>query len=122
MSFDINETLETAKNIACEAAQVAADKAKELAGITKCKLDILAEQEKVRKAENELGKLCYRDYAVQEEADNAEYLPWLEKIDASKQLIAQLEEKIEKLRARDAEEKSENADGVIIDLPVQPEE
>ena len=69
MSF--SENFETAKNLAMEAAQTAAAKAKELAAVAKANISIYAEEDKVKKAEIELGKLYYRDYAVGEELDSA---------------------------------------------------
>ena len=99
--MNFSENLETAKNIAVEAAQAAARKAKQLAAIAKANVSIYAEEDKVRKAERELGKLYYRDYAVGEEQDSAEYLPWCQKIDESKQTIAALQDQIAQLRAQD---------------------
>ena len=97
--MNLSENFETAKNIAVEAAQAAARKAKQLAAIAKANVAIYAEEDKVRKAERELGKLYYRDYAVGEEQDSAEYLPWCQKIDESKQTIAALQDQIAQLRA-----------------------
>ena len=91
MSF--SENFEAAKNLAMEAAQTAAAKAKELAAVAKANISIYAEEDKVKKAEIELGKLYYRDYAVGEELDSAEYLPWCQKIDESKKAIAELKDK-----------------------------
>ena len=85
-----SENFEAAKNMAVEAAQTAAAKAKELAAVAKANISIYAEEDKVKKAEIELGKLYYRDYAVGEELDTAEYLPWCQKIDESKKAIAEL--------------------------------
>ena len=99
--MNFSENLEAAKNIAVEAAQAAARKAKQLAAIAKANVSIYAEEDKVRKAERELGKLYYRDYAVGEEQDSAEYLPWCQKIDESKKAIAALQEQIAQLRAQD---------------------
>ena len=90
MSF--SENFEAAKNLAMEAAQTAAAKAKELAAVAKANISIYAEEDKVKKAEIELGKLYYRDYAVGEELDSAEYLPWCQKIDESKKAIADLKD------------------------------
>ena len=99
MSF--SENFETAKNLAMEAAQTAAAKAKELAAVAKANISIYAEEDKVKKAEIELGKLYYRDYAVGEELDSAEYLPWCQKIDESKKLIAELKDYIDDVKADD---------------------
>ena len=49
MSF--SENFETAKNLAMEAAQTAAAKAKELAAVAKANISIYAEEDKVKKAE-----------------------------------------------------------------------
>ena len=93
-----SENFEAAKNMAVEAAQTAAAKAKELAAVAKANISIYAEEDKVKKAEIELGKLYYRDYAVGEELDTAEYLPWCQKIDESKKAIAELKDFIASLR------------------------
>ena len=93
-----SENFEAAKNMAVEAAQTAAAKAKELAAVAKANIAIYAEEDKVKKAEIELGKLYYRDYAVGEELDTAEYLPWCQKIDESKKTIAELKDFIASLR------------------------
>ena len=96
-----SENFEAAKNMAVEAAQTAAAKAKELAAVAKANIAIYAEEDKVKKAEIELGKLYYRDYAVGEELDTAEYLPWCQKIDESKKLIAELKDYIDDVKADD---------------------
>ena len=58
MSFSDN--LENARNFAVNAAQTAAQKAKVLAAIAKANVTIYAEEDKIRKAELQLGKLYYR--------------------------------------------------------------
>ena len=107
MSF--SENFETAKNLAMEAAQTAAAKAKELAAVAKANISIYAEEDKVKKAEIELGKLYYRDYAVGEELDSAEYLPWCQKIDESKKTIADLKDYIASLRTEEEPAETEDA-------------
>ena len=107
MSF--SENFETAKNLAMEAAQTAAAKAKELAAVAKANISIYAEEDKVKKAEIELGKLYYRDYAVGEELDSAEYLPWCQKIDESKKAIADLKDYIASLRTEEEPAETEDA-------------
>ena len=107
MSF--SENFEAAKNLAMEAAQTAAAKAKELAAVAKANISIYAEEDKVKKAEIELGKLYYRDYAVGEELDSAEYLPWCQKIDESKKTIADLKDYIASLRTEEEPAEAEDA-------------
>ena len=104
-----SENFEAAKNMAVEAAQTAAAKAKELAAVAKANISIYAEEDKVKKAEIELGKLYYRDYAVGEELDTAEYLPWCQKIDESKKAIAELKEFIASLREEEESAEEEAA-------------
>lgn len=96
-----NESFEAAKSFAVNAAQTAVQKAKVLAAIAKTNVSIYAEEDKIRKAEAQLGKLYYRDYAVGEEMDTAEYLPWCQKIDESKKLIAELKDYIDDVKAAD---------------------
>lgn len=95
------ENLEHAKNFAIETAMAAKDKAVQLASIAKANIAIYAEEDKIRKAQQQLGQLYYRDYAVGEEQDSAEYLPWCQKIDESKQTIAALQDQIAQLRAQE---------------------
>ena len=109
--MNLNENLEAAKNAAVEAAQVAVRKARQLAAIAKANVAIYTEEDKIRKAERELGKLYYRDYAVGEEQDSAEYLPWCQKIDESKQTIAALQEQITQIREQDSECCDESDEG-----------
>ena len=96
--MNLSENFESVKNFAMGAAQTATQKAKVLAAVAKANVSIYAEEDKIRKAEAQLGKLYYRDYAVSEEMDSAEYLPWCQKIDESKQLIEQLRAYISELK------------------------
>ena len=93
------DSIEALKGKAAEAAMIAAKKTKQLAEIAKANVSIYGEEDKIKKAEAELGKLYYRDYAVGEEMDTAEYLPWCQKIDEAKQTIADLQDYIEELKA-----------------------
>ena len=102
--MNFTENLENAKNFAVETALAAKEKAVQLAAIAKANIAIYAEEDKIKKAEQQLGQLYYRDYAVGEEMDSAEYLPWCNKIDESNKLIAELRERIEQLRASESEE------------------
>ena len=93
------DSIDSIREKATEAAQAAARKTKKLAEIAKANVSIYSEEDKIKKAEVELGKLYYRDYAVGEEMDAAEYLPWCQKIDEAKQTIADLRDYIEELKA-----------------------
>lgn len=97
--MNLSENFESVKNFAMGAAQTATQKAKVLAAVAKANVSIYAEEDKIRKAEAQLGKLYYRDYAVGEEMDTAEYLPWCQKIDESKKLIAELKDYIDEVKA-----------------------
>ena len=93
-----NESFEAVMAKANEVAQAAARKAKDMASIAKAKLAILTEEDKIKKAQQELGKLYYRDFAEGSEPDAALYLPWCEKITVSKKTIEQLRAAIEDLK------------------------
>ena len=97
------DNLNELREKASEAAQTAAKKTKKLAEIAKANVSIYSEEDKIKKAEAELVKLYYRDYAVGEEMDTAEYLPWCQKIDEAKQTIADLRDYIEELKAEQVE-------------------
>lgn len=92
------DSIDSIREKAAEAAQTAARKTKKLAEIAKANVSIYSEEDKIKKAQQELGKLYYRDYVVGEEMDEAEYLPWCQKIDESKQTIADLRDYIEILK------------------------
>ena len=62
MSF--SDDLNVLKGKAVDAAQMAAAKSKELAAIVKAKVNIAAEQDKIKRAQVELGKLYYRDFVA----------------------------------------------------------
>lgn len=102
MSF--NDYLKTLKGMAVEGAQTAVKKTRETASIAKANIAIRGEEDKIRKAQIELGKLYYKDYIVGEEPDPAEYTPWCEKISESKIAIEDLKITIEDLRKSGAPE------------------
>ena len=114
-----NESFEAAKSFAVNAAQTAVQKAKVLAAIAKTNVSIYAEEDKIRKAEAQLGKLYYRDYAVGEEMDSAEYLPWCQKIDESKKMIEELKDYIDSLKQDEAVAEEEFVD---VDVPAEAAE
>ena len=93
-----NEYLETIRDLAVEGAQTAVRKTKQMAAIAKANLAIRTEEDKIKKAQIELGKLYYKDYIVGEDPDPAEYNPWCEKISESKIAIEDLKIAIEDLK------------------------
>lgn len=106
-----SENIEAIKGYAANAAQTAAKKTKMLATIAKANISILAEEDKIKKAQIELGKVYYKDFILDEEPDQAEYLPWCEKITESLKLIDDLKAQIEasKLDSNAAEDEEEPA-------------
>ena len=112
------------KDTAVDLAQAAAQKAKELATIAKAKASIAAEEIKIRKAYIELGKLYYRDYALGEDMDSAEYLPWCDKITASRAVIEDLKNLIADIKEKGelTDEEVETADEAPAEEPEKTEE
>ncbi len=94
------DNLDNVREKAAEVAQAAARKTKQLAEIAKSNVSIYTEEDKIKKAYAELGKLYYRDYVVGEERDEAEYLPLCRQIDEAKQNIADLQDYIEELKTQ----------------------
>ena len=92
MAFSDN--FEAFKEAAAGVAQNAAQKTRLLATIAKDNLAILSEEDKIKKAQTELGKLYYKDFIMDKEPDEAEYLPWCDKITASRKNIETLREEI----------------------------
>lgn len=114
------DSIDSIREKATEAAQTAAKKTKKLAEIAKANLSIYQEEDKIKKAQTELGKLYYRDYVVGEEMDSAEYLPWCQKIDESKQTIADLRDYIDELKAEQVVEDDEAVEEVPAEeVPVE---
>ena len=103
-----NEYLETIKDLAVEGAQTAVKKTKQMAAIAKANLAIRTEEDKIKKAQIELGKLYYKDYIVGEDPDPAEYNPWCEKISESKIAIEDLKITIEDLRNAGAAQEADD--------------
>ena len=100
----LNEKFSAFMAKASDVAQAAAKKANEVAAIAKAKASILAEEDKIKKAQLELGKLYYADFSAGETPDAAQYLPWCDKITASKAQIEVLKAQIEELKAPAQEE------------------
>lgn len=114
----MNESIESLINALADVAQSAANKAKSLKTIAKSNIGIISEQDKLKKAYAELGKLYYRDYVTGEEPDDSEYLPLCDKISELVKSIQSLRDDIDLAKAKpekddepDAEElKEEIAD------------
>ncbi len=104
--MNVNLNFEELKAAALEKAGIVAQKAKDLASIAKAKVTIRLEEEKIRKAQTELGKLYYRDFALGEEMDDAEYLPWCDKITESEAVIQELKNVIAELKSEGVEEEA----------------
>ena len=83
-------TFEELKDKALEIAGVTAEAAKQLALISKCRILILTEQEKIRNLYTKLGKTYYKDFVTDEEPDDAEYNPLCDSISEHYREISRL--------------------------------
>ena len=113
------DNIDTIREKAAEAAQAAAKKTRKLAEIAKANVSIYSEEDKIKKATLELGKLYYRDYVVGEEMDEAEYLPWCQQIDEAKQTIADLRDYIDTLKTEHVDMPEEEIEVVVEEAPVE---
>lgn len=91
--------MEMFKEKATEAAQSAAKTAKYVALVSKKRLAILNEQDKIRRNYTRLGKVYYKDYVTDEEPDEAEYEPICEEISESFRRINTLRDEIAQAKA-----------------------
>lgn len=112
----MNEGLENIINALSDVAQLAASKAKSLTAIAKSNINLLSEQEKLKKAYAELGKLYYRDYATGEEPDDSEYLPICERISELVKNIQGLRENIDQAKAKPQKEDEDDPEKIREEL------
>ena len=106
-------------------AQAGAAKAKELAEIAKLKVNSATEEDTIRKAYIEIGKLYYAERGM---APEAPYAALCEKVTASKEKIAYNKQKIADIKAagnlsdEEVPEEDVVAEEVSAEEPVTPEE
>lgn len=116
-------TMEEIRNLASDAAQSAAKTARYVALVSKKRVEIAREQEKIRRLYAKLGKVYYKDYVTDEEPDDAEYAPICNAISDSFRRINTLKDELSD--AKDAyradKEEEELSRGVVI-LPVDEPE
>lgn len=103
MSFfdKLKQQAGVAAQAAGNVAQNAVQQTKNLAAVGRVKLAIASEEDKMKKAYTELGKLFYRDYEAQTEANMTDYEPWCGKVADAQAQIKRLNEELEKLRSED---------------------
>ena len=82
-------------------AQNAVKQTKSLAAVAKLKIAIAAEEDKVKQAYSELGRLFYRDYEAGTEAAMEDYQPWCDKITEAKAAIAKLNDDMAAARVQE---------------------
>ncbi len=124
---NINEKIENVKGKVTQASGIAIQKAKDMGIIAKSKVAIKTEEDKIKKAQLELGKLYYKDYIAGETPDAAEYTPWCEKINESKLAIEDLKATIDELKKKpEVEEAPAKDDEIVVEITeddlVTPEE
>lgn len=110
-----------AAQVAGNAAQTAVQQGKTLASTGRVKLSIAAEEDKLKKAYVELGRLYYRDHESGAEPVDEEYRPWREKAADAKAQIELLNQELDKIRAEQQEDAAEEPE-LVVDLTAQAEE
>lgn len=96
------------------ASETAVKQGKTLAAIGRVKVSIATEEDKAKKAYTELGKLFYRDYETQAEANMEEYLPYISKVEDAKKQIILLNEELDKLKAEEPQEEPAPAEEPVV--------
>lgn len=112
---------DTVKERAADLAQSGVAKSKELAEIGKLKLDNAAEEDAIKKAYIEIGKLYYAERGM---TPDAAYAALCEKITASKAVIESNNARADELRARSSAAAAESVveTEVPAEEPVAPQE
>ena len=114
--FNFDELKEKAGDLAQkgkELAQSGAAKSKELAEIGKLKLDNAGEEDTIRKAYIELGKLYYAERGM---TPDAAYAAQCEKITAAKAVIEANNARIEAIRADNGEDEEAPVPGEVVEV------
>lgn len=109
---------QTAGNV----AQTAMQQGKTLASAGRIKLAIAAEEDKLKKAYVELGRLYYQDHELGAEASPEAYLPWCDKAADAKAQIERLHAELDRLRAESSEEPAAEEPALEVDLTASVEE
>lgn len=101
MSFldTLKKTAGIAAQVTVSAVDTAVSKTRTMASIGRVKLAISSEEDKLKKAYTELGRLFYRDYQAQAEADMTEYQPWCDRAADAREQIQRLTKELETLKA-----------------------
>lgn len=101
MSFldKLKKTAASASVAATNAANTAVKQTKTAAAIGKLKLNMAQEEDKMKKAYTELGRLYYRDYETKAEPELEEYLPWIQRVSDAKAAIEDLAAQVELVKA-----------------------
>ena len=104
-------------------AQTAVQQGKTLASTGRVKLAIAAEEDKLKKAYVELGRLYYRDYEAGTGPSSEEYRPWCDKAADAKAQIELLNQELDRIRAEHYEtEPSMEEPKLELDLTSHSEE
>ncbi|MBE6928149.1 MAG: hypothetical protein E7467_06660 [Ruminococcaceae bacterium] len=90
--------VEELKEKTAGAALSAAKTAKYVAIISKKRMEIALEKERIRREYAKLGRIYYKDYVTDEEPDEAEYVPLCENINESFRRINALKDEITDLK------------------------
>lgn len=85
-------------DLALGAAESAGKAAKYYGFVSAQKLSILREQERIRSLYAKLGKVCYKDHVLDEEPDEAEYLPLFDEISRCYRRLSGLRASLEEAR------------------------
>ena len=78
-------------------ANKAVEKSKTAVSIANVKISIAKEEDRLKRAYTEIGRLYYRDYNLQIDIDQNEYTPWFEKVAESVNILDRLTNELERL-------------------------
>lgn len=118
----VNFDFEELKSKALAAVDTVKKKAGSLSGMAKANVAIFQEEDKIKKAEAELGRLYYNDFITGAEANAEAYQAVCDRITASKVLIEGLKAELSDMKAADQAEPIVEEDEITEDDFVVVEE
>lgn len=96
MAFSDN--LEAIKDFAVDAAYMTANKTRVIADIARANVAICKQEEIIKKAQIEIGRICYNDYIAGVKTDHSAYQIHCRNIDVAQRAIADLRDYIDRLK------------------------
>lgn len=119
---ELSKAFGSIANAVSDAAKTTADKAKQMTEIAKLNLKISAEEDKIKKAQMQLGEAYYNDFEAGLPIEGENFLSLCEQIRLAKEAIADYRTAVEALKADKTEESKPEEPSCCKPAEEKPEE